>query len=96
MALNATQPALHCISVIELPALLSEEKAVLLENQHLSHVIQARKESKLKVEKKDYNEVDMAKIQKMKEEEKTLREFRAKAQQKGTLGDARLKKRGKK
>ncbi|KAG7030073.1 hypothetical protein SDJN02_08420, partial [Cucurbita argyrosperma subsp. argyrosperma] len=64
--------------------------------QHLSHVIQARKESKLKVEKKDYNEVDMAKIQKMKEEEKTLREFRAKAQQKGTFGDARLKKSGKK
>ena len=32
MALNATQPALHCISVIELPALLSEEKTVLLEN----------------------------------------------------------------
>ncbi|KAA0049143.1 F9L1.21 protein [Cucumis melo var. makuwa] len=49
-----------------------------------------------KVDKKDYDEVDMANIQKKKEEEKALKELRAKAQQKGTFGGAGLKKSGKK
>ncbi|KAG7018868.1 Translation machinery-associated protein 7 [Cucurbita argyrosperma subsp. argyrosperma] len=49
-----------------------------------------------KVEKKDYDEVDMANIQKKKDEEKALRELRAKAQQKGAFGGAGLKKSGKK
>ena len=49
-----------------------------------------------KAEKKDYDEVDLANIQKKKEEEKALRELRAKAQQKGTFGGSGLKKSGKK
>ncbi|XP_022145738.1 translation machinery-associated protein 7 [Momordica charantia] len=49
-----------------------------------------------KVDKKEYDEVDMANIQKKKDEEKALRELRAKAQQKGTFGGAGLKKSGKK
>ncbi|KAF3961142.1 hypothetical protein CMV_014208 [Castanea mollissima] len=48
-----------------------------------------------KAEKKDYDEVDMANIQKKKEEEKALKELRAKAQ-KGPIGGAGLKKSGKK
>ncbi|KAK4590637.1 hypothetical protein RGQ29_020981 [Quercus rubra] len=48
-----------------------------------------------KSEKKDYDEVDMANIQKKKEEEKALKELRAKAQ-KGPIGGAGLKKSGKK
>nr|POF06589.1 receptor-like serine/threonine-protein kinase sd1-7 [Quercus suber] len=48
-----------------------------------------------KADKKDYDEVDMANIQKKKEEEKALKELRAKAQ-KGPIGGAGLKKSGKK
>ncbi|XP_038889753.1 uncharacterized protein LOC120079598 [Benincasa hispida] len=48
-------------------------------------------------EKKDSDEVGMANIQKMKEEEKAPRDLRAKAQQKGyPFGGAGLKKSGKK
>lgn len=39
---------------------------------------------------------DLAKLQKKKEEEKALKELRAKAQQKGAFGGAGLKKSGKK
>ncbi|KAK3028329.1 hypothetical protein RJ639_037791 [Escallonia herrerae] len=39
---------------------------------------------------------DLAKIQKKKEEEKALKELRAKAQQKGSFGGSGLKKSGKK
>ncbi|GJV28013.1 translation machinery-associated protein 7-like protein [Tanacetum coccineum] len=48
-----------------------------------------------KSEKKEYDEVDKANIQKKKDEEKALKELRAKAQ-KGALGGAGLKKSGKK
>ncbi|ERN16646.1 hypothetical protein AMTRI_Chr13g88400 [Amborella trichopoda] len=49
-----------------------------------------------KAEKKDYDEDDLANIQKKKEEEKALKELRAKASQKGAFGGAGLKKSGKK
>ncbi|KAF2301285.1 hypothetical protein GH714_022424 [Hevea brasiliensis] len=49
-----------------------------------------------KAEKKDYDETDTANIQKKKEEEKALKELRAKAAQKGTFGGSGLKKSGKK
>ncbi len=49
-----------------------------------------------KAEKKAYDEHDLANIQKKKEEEKALKELRAKASQKGSLGGAGLKKSGKK
>lgn len=39
---------------------------------------------------------DLANIQKKKDEEKALKELRAKAQQKGSFGGAGLKKSGKK
>ncbi|KAF5808067.1 putative translation machinery associated TMA7 [Helianthus annuus] len=48
-----------------------------------------------KAEKKEYDEVDKANIQKKKDEEKALKELRAKAQ-KGALGGTGLKKSGKK
>lgn len=41
-------------------------------------------------------QADMANLQKKKEEEKALKELRAKAQQKGSFGGAGLKKSGKK
>ncbi|XAR67723.1 hypothetical protein NMG60_11002600 [Bertholletia excelsa] len=47
---------------------------------------------KPKADKKEYDETDMANIQKKKEEEKALKELRGKAQQKGSLGGAGLKK----
>ncbi|KAG4382676.1 hypothetical protein GLYMA_14G136351v4 [Glycine max] len=40
---------------------------------------------KPKSDKKDYDEVDMANIQKKKEEAKALKELKAKAQQKGSF-----------
>ncbi|KAM7480452.1 hypothetical protein LguiA_028665 [Lonicera macranthoides] len=49
-----------------------------------------------KADKKEYDEDDLAKLQKKKEEEKALKELRAKAQQKGSFGGAGLKKSGKK
>nr|KJB35052.1 hypothetical protein B456_006G098200 [Gossypium raimondii] len=59
-----------------------------------------------KSEKKEYDEDsivffcdirhDLANIQKKKEEEKALRELRAKASQKGSFGGSGLKKSGKK
>ncbi|KAI3463341.1 hypothetical protein Pfo_020004 [Paulownia fortunei] len=49
-----------------------------------------------KAEKKEYDEIDKANIQKKKEEEKALKELKAKAQQKGALGGSGLKKSGKK
>ncbi|KAF1898596.1 hypothetical protein Lal_00023599 [Lupinus albus] len=66
---------------------------------------------KPKSDKKDYDEeenfkewnltlyagrVDMANIQKKKEEEKALKELKAKASQKGSFGGSGLKKSGKK
>ncbi|XAR50634.1 hypothetical protein NMG60_11005005 [Bertholletia excelsa] len=48
-----------------------------------------------KAEKKDYDETDLAHMQKKKEEEKALKDLRAKAQ-KGALGGSGLKKSGKK
>ncbi|KAK1315604.1 hypothetical protein QJS10_CPA05g01344 [Acorus calamus] len=48
-----------------------------------------------KVDKKEYDENDLENIKKKKEEEKALKELRAKAQ-KGALGGAGLKKSGKK
>ncbi|KAJ8755987.1 hypothetical protein K2173_024532 [Erythroxylum novogranatense] len=49
-----------------------------------------------KAEKKDYDEIDKVNIQKKKEEEKALKELKAKAQQKGAFGGSGLKKSGKK
>ena len=49
-----------------------------------------------KSEKKEYDEDDLAKLQKKKDEEKALKELRAKASQKGSFGGAGLKKSGKK
>ncbi|CAM8949911.1 unnamed protein product [Rhodiola kirilowii] len=49
-----------------------------------------------KADKKEYDENDLANLQKKKEEEKALRELRTKAQQKGSFGGAGLKKSGKK
>ncbi|TKY64497.1 Translation machinery-associated protein 7 [Spatholobus suberectus] len=51
---------------------------------------------KPKSDKREYDEVDMANIQKKKEEEKALKELKAKAQQKGNFGGSGLKKSGKK
>ncbi|KAK4269406.1 hypothetical protein QN277_022566 [Acacia crassicarpa] len=51
---------------------------------------------KPKSDQKEYDEVDMANLQKKKEEEKALKELKAKAQQKGSFGGAGLKKSGKK
>ncbi|KAJ8461237.1 hypothetical protein OPV22_034163 [Ensete ventricosum] len=39
-----------------------------------------------KADKKEYDEADIANIQKKKDEEKALKELRAKASQKGTFG----------
>ncbi|MBO8589980.1 hypothetical protein INN88_15405 [Staphylococcus aureus] len=49
-----------------------------------------------KADKKEYDENDLANIQKKKEEEKALKELRTKATQKGAFGGAGLKKSGKK
>ncbi|KAL7099882.1 hypothetical protein ABFS83_09G098600 [Erythranthe nasuta] len=49
-----------------------------------------------KAEKKEYDEIDKANIQKKKDEEKAIKELKAKAQQKGAFGGAGLKKSGKK
>ncbi|KAF5726886.1 hypothetical protein HS088_TW22G00571 [Tripterygium wilfordii] len=49
-----------------------------------------------KAEKKEYDEIDKANIQKKKDEEKALKELKAKAQQKGAFGGSGLKKSGKK
>ncbi|KAF5739140.1 hypothetical protein HS088_TW12G00340 [Tripterygium wilfordii] len=49
-----------------------------------------------KGDKKEYDEIDIANIQKKKEEEKALKELKAKAQQKGAFGGSGLKKSGKK
>ncbi|THU50655.1 hypothetical protein C4D60_Mb06t22570 [Musa balbisiana] len=65
------------------------------------HVVQTRVDSGRKLkplkqpksEKKEYDETDLANIQKKKEEEK---ELRAKASQKGSFGGTGLKESGKK
>ncbi|KAK3410955.1 hypothetical protein EUGRSUZ_J02983 [Eucalyptus grandis] len=49
-----------------------------------------------KADKKEYDENDLAYLQKKKEEEKALKELKAKATQKGSLGGSGLKKSGKK
>ncbi|KAK9100911.1 hypothetical protein Scep_024341 [Stephania cephalantha] len=49
-----------------------------------------------KAKEKDYDEVDMANMQKKREEEKALKELKAKAGQKGAFGGTGLKKSGKK
>ncbi|KAL9232072.1 hypothetical protein vseg_007218 [Gypsophila vaccaria] len=49
-----------------------------------------------KKEKAELDEVDKANLQKKKDEEKALKELRAKASQKGTFGGTGLKKSGKK
>ncbi|URE14406.1 Helix-loop-helix DNA-binding domain [Musa troglodytarum] len=49
-----------------------------------------------KADKKEYDETDIANIQKKKDEEKALKELRAKASQKGTFGGTGLKKSAKK
>ncbi|EEF46482.1 Coiled-coil domain-containing protein, putative [Ricinus communis] len=49
-----------------------------------------------KAGKKEYDETDLANIQKKKDEEKALKELKAKAAQKGALGGSGLKKSGKK
>ncbi|KAG0499033.1 hypothetical protein HPP92_003724 [Vanilla planifolia] len=47
-----------------------------------------------KADKKEYDDDDLAHLQKKKDEEKALKELRAKATQKGTFGGAGLKKSG--
>ncbi|PNT65926.1 hypothetical protein BRADI_3g04525v3 [Brachypodium distachyon] len=49
-----------------------------------------------KAQKKEYDETDLDNLKKKKDEEKALKELRAKAAQKGALGGAGLKKSGKK
>ncbi|KAL5698487.1 hypothetical protein ACHQM5_029519 [Ranunculus cassubicifolius] len=49
-----------------------------------------------KVAQKEYDETDLANLQKKKDEEKALKELKAKASQKGSFGGAGLKKSGKK
>ncbi|PIA42622.1 hypothetical protein AQUCO_02000217v1 [Aquilegia coerulea] len=49
-----------------------------------------------KASQKDYDETDLANLQKKKDEEKALKELKAKASQKGSFGGAGLKKSGKK
>ncbi|CAD5177125.1 unnamed protein product [Musa acuminata subsp. malaccensis] len=49
-----------------------------------------------KSDKKDYDETDLANLQKKKDEEKAMKELRAKASQKGSFGGTGLKKSGKK
>ena len=49
-----------------------------------------------KADKKEYDERDLAYLQKKKDEEKALKELKAKAGQKGALGGSGLKKSGKK
>ncbi|CAN6896094.1 unnamed protein product, partial [Brassica oleracea] len=44
-----------------------------------------------KADKKEYDEHDMANLQKKKDEEKALKELRAKASQKGSFGGSGLK-----
>ncbi|KAF7843336.1 G-type lectin S-receptor-like serine/threonine-protein kinase CES101 [Senna tora] len=63
---------------------------------HHTHSGKAKPLKKPKSDQKDYDEVDLANIQKKKEEEKALKELKAKAQQKGSFGGAGLKKSGKK
>ncbi|CAA0382594.1 unnamed protein product [Arabidopsis thaliana] len=46
--------------------------------------------------KKEYDEHDMELMQKKKDEEKALKELRAKTSQKGSFGGSGLKKSGKK
>ncbi|KAI4324738.1 hypothetical protein MLD38_030195 [Melastoma candidum] len=45
-----------------------------------------------KVDKKEYDEADLAYLQKKKEEEKALKDLKSKATQKGNFGGAGLKK----
>ncbi|PKU71954.1 hypothetical protein MA16_Dca024312 [Dendrobium catenatum] len=47
-----------------------------------------------KADKKEYDEDDLAHLQKKKDEEKALKDLKAKASQKGTFGGAGLKKSG--
>ncbi|KAF8027552.1 hypothetical protein BT93_E0454 [Corymbia citriodora subsp. variegata] len=49
-----------------------------------------------KADKKEYDENDLAYLQKKKDEEKALKELKAKATQKGNFGGSGLKKSGKK
>uniref|UniRef100_A0A7N0V0A7 Translation machinery associated TMA7 n=1 Tax=Kalanchoe fedtschenkoi TaxID=63787 RepID=A0A7N0V0A7_KALFE len=49
-----------------------------------------------KADKKEYDENDLANLEKKRQEEKALKDLRAKAQQKGSFGGAGLKKSGKK
>lgn len=49
-----------------------------------------------KAAEKDYDETDLAYLQKKKDEQKALKELKAKATQKGALGGSGLKKSGKK
>ncbi|KAK6914899.1 Translation machinery associated TMA7 [Dillenia turbinata] len=49
-----------------------------------------------KADKKEYDESDLSHLQKKKEEEKALKELKAKASQKGAFGGSGLKKSGKK
>ncbi|KMZ73723.1 Translation machinery associated TMA7 [Zostera marina] len=49
-----------------------------------------------KAKGKEYDETDLANLQKKKDEEKALKELKAKASQKGSFGGAGLKKSGKK
>lgn len=49
-----------------------------------------------KKDKAEYDEADLAHIQKKKDEEKALKELKTKASQKGSFGGTGLKKSGKK
>ncbi|URE11138.1 Translation machinery associated TMA7 [Musa troglodytarum] len=49
-----------------------------------------------KSDKKEYDETDLANLQKKKDEEKAMKDLRAKASQKGSFGGTGLKKSGKK
>ncbi|GER44167.1 translation machinery associated TMA7 [Striga asiatica] len=65
------------------------ESAVISINETLTMSKQGGKAKPLKqpkAEKKEYDEFDKANIQKKKEEEKALKELKAKAQQKGAFG----------
>ena len=65
-------------------------------HQTVYSLVWYHRETERVAHKKDYDENDKANIQKKKEEEKALKELRAKAQQKGSFGGTGLKKSGKK
>ncbi|XP_020866390.1 translation machinery-associated protein 7 isoform X1 [Arabidopsis lyrata subsp. lyrata] len=88
-----------CNSQLLFPQILSSTSNPSSTNQSIMSSKQGGKAKPLKqpkADKKEYDETDLANIQKKKDEEKALKELRAKASQKGSFGGSGLKKSGKK